>query len=355
MLYQKHLKEKSNYEEQYDRQTVEIGLKHEKMLMDINPPEEMDKDESGTAKIRLFNVFMWNFKGERYSHRSETMNQWMVADQKRDSICENATKPELVLCKFCQEPMRFGHEWLDFDYDSNTGVMEFLYYCNECHVGKKIVNNKTIEDIIPWKCPKCSQRMQTNSKKVRKKIVHADNCGFCGYEKISEFDLNIKIESVLIPSPEEEKQYRIDKDRFCLSEKEGQEYILGRDNIKRLNEMMKEIKPAVKMSAKVLNLENVKKFLIKELKNHGFINFKMGKVEMKQGMAVDFSVHDEKNRHSNQARLDLNKSIKEILQDTNWHLMSKGTSGYLGILKGRLRGVEANSYMYGYNGDIIKF
>lgn len=66
----------------------------------------------------------------------------------------------------------------------------------------------------------------------------------------------------------------------------------------------------------------------------------------KQGMVVDFSVYYEKNRHSNQARLDLNKLIKEILQDTNWHLMTEGTSGYLGMLKGRLRGIESNkSYL----------
>ena len=321
--------------------------------MGIDVPKDVEKTESDRAKMLVYNVSMWSFRGQRYLDRNKTIEEWMARDRKMDSISENTPKPDKVLCKFCDEPMKLWFESLDFDYDSNTGVMEFLYSCDECHVGKKIINDKTVEDIIPWKCPKCSQRMETSSKRVKKKLIRSDNCKFCGYKKVAEVDLSVEKESIIVPSAEEEKQYRIDKDRLCLSHKEGQEYVSGMDNIKRINELMKEIKPIEKAPAKILNLENVKKLLMKELKVRGFIKFKMGKAEVKQGMVVDFSVNDEKNRHSNQARLDLNKSIKEILHDTNWHLMTGGSSGYLGMLKGRLRGIESNSHIYNRDGDVI--
>lgn len=353
MQYENHLKERSYYEDRYDRHTVEEGLEYEKMLTKLSIPKDVEKAESDRAKILVYNVSMWTFRGQRYLNRNKTIEEWMARDRKMDSIYENTSRPESVICKFCDTEMKLWHEWLNFDYKSNAGVMEFHYSCDECHVGKKVINNKVVEDIIPWKCPRCSQRMETNSKRVKKKIICNDNCKFCGYKKVTEVDLSAKKEPIVLPNAEQEKQYRIDKDRLCLSDKEGQEYALGMANIKRINELIKETKPVEKAPAKVLNLENVKKLLIKELKVCGFIKFKMGRVEVKQGMAVDFSVHDEKNRHSNQARLDLNKSIKEILQDTNWHLMTEGSSGYLGMLKGRLRGIESNSHIYNRDGEII--
>lgn len=133
------------------------------------------------------------------------------------------------------------------------------------------------------------------------------------------------------------------------------DYIAQAARLRQLSELMKDRKPLLETPANLCGLEQVKKNLAAELKTQGFIKFRLGNIEVKNGMVVDFVVHDERGRNSNSTRLALNKAIKNFLKDSNWSLMTEGVSGYLGVFRGRIKGVEFNDSMYSGKGEIIKF
>lgn len=56
---------------------------------------------------------------------------------------------------------------------------------------------------------------------------------------------------------------------------------------------------------------------------------------------VPFTVHDIRQGREDRASChDLQKLVKETLEDTNWRLMSKGVSYRLGMLEGRFKAYE---------------
>ena len=59
--HEKNLKDRSYYEDRYDRYTVEEGLSYEKMLIKAELPKDMDPKEKQRAKAILFHIPMYTF------------------------------------------------------------------------------------------------------------------------------------------------------------------------------------------------------------------------------------------------------------------------------------------------------
>lgn len=113
-----------------------------------------------------------------------------------------------------------------------------------------------------------------------------------------------------------------------------------REKNKKLYEKLAKIKK--------LTVAELKKLLAAALKKEGYINLEFSKPEIKKDVIINFTVQDNKaDRGEYDSRIQLQRILKKKLESTNWRLMSDGASYRLGILTGRLRGLESE-------GDLLK-
>ena len=177
--------------------------------------------------------------GEWYSKKDATIQEWMERDKKRDEMYERTPVPSHA-CFMCSKPMELFHKYLDIGIDKERDKMQFYFRCTHCHVGLDVTDGVP-KRVIPRQCPTCKRRMKTDEKRDGHEVITKDWCEFCCYANTSEFDLT-PAEPEKEPSPEEEMKYSEDKLRFCLSPEEGRNYLEGRENMKRIQELFDQIK-----------------------------------------------------------------------------------------------------------------
>lgn len=351
MSHIKYLKDKSEYEDSYDRETVRQCLWAENYVPKEKTP--LSVDEKRAVKMVLI-LSLYLTKGNRYKERDATIKQWMEDDRMRDEKVEYTPIPENVTCKFCDKPMKFIDSHLSIDFDrKGRDHMKFYFGCKECQVMKIIYDDGRIEDRIPWKCPKCSRKLTTTEERTADKITTTDICSFCGYKNVHELDLTPEPPEKE-PSEQELKEYRINKDRFCLSDKEGFEYIQQEVNMKACADMLERNKENPPPNIKMLTLPQLEKILIEAAEKEGFIRFEFGKPNMTKDVIIEFSIQDTTSRENNDSKKKLKKILSQVTEGTNWSLMASGIDYRLGILTGRIKGLElGRDFFLDKNGDKI--
>lgn len=350
MTHIKYLKDKSEYEDRYDRETVRQCLWAENYEPKDKTPLSADEKR---VKMMVLHLHLYFTKGSRYKERAATIARWMEDDQRRDEKVENTPVPKNITCKFCDKPMELIDSHLSIDFDRKGGDhMKFYFGCKECKVMKIVYDDGRTEDRIPWKCPKCSRRLTTTEERSADKITTTDICTFCNYKNVHELDLTLEPPEKE-PNDEELKEYRINKDRFCLSDKEGFEHIQQEINLKACSDMLKKDKedpPNVKM----LTLPQLEKVLVQAVEKEGFIRFEFGKPDMTKDVVIAFSIQDTTDRVEYDSRKKLKKIIGQATEGTNWSLMTSGIEYRLGILTGRIKGLElGKDFFLDKNGDKI--
>ncbi len=236
--------------------------------------------------------------------------------------------------------------------ENNIERVLFFYQCPKCSKRRAVW-----EDGIEFKaqesyCEKCGGVRDIDFKKDREyktKSVTTWVCSKCGheektfYKKIKQIDRN-------------DFSYIKDRERFCLSDKEGQKYIEYKQNIAMLKEEVKEIEEKEKnkdiydkvAKIKKLKVPELKKLLNKKLEKEKYIDLNFTKIDTQMDVIVSFTVQDDKGgREDYDSRTELRRLINKTLENTNWRLMSEGVSYKLGVLEGRLRG-------YNKEEDLVK-
>lgn len=332
----KYLKDEQYYCDLYDQLTVEDCLAWEKHVLASN--------SLGDASKLFLEISLYFKKGERYADKSNVVTEWMDRDRKRDEQFGNAVDPVNVLCKFCEGRMELLHK--DLDVLAEPDLVKWVYVCKKCKIIKHVWENGKIEDVVPWKCPDCSRKLEITNKRVGKKITTKKRCSFCGYEDKYVLDLSNKREHKL--TLEEIKEFNINKDRFCLSEKEGMEYVRSAENIKRLDEISKRIGTDEKMKKiKILTLPQLDRKLCRLFVKEKYVKFVLGEPKVSDDVIVSFSIQDPVKKRTELSSKKLLKSIiKKALNNTNWELTASGIDYKLGVLTGRLRGIEAKKIIY---------
>ncbi len=224
-----YLQNHNYYNELYDKLTIEECRQWEKSALKYF---ENDKDKQ--FKIRAFDVMLYFIKGEHYKNKAGTINQWMDRDRRRDDKLNSILTPSLK-CKFCEQDMELVHKDI-LTKDHKFDIVVFHFRCKECKVGRSIDEMGSITDSIPWKCPKCTRRLNHQNIKNGTVITTIDDCPFCGYHDEFSFDPKEEKED---ESKEERKQFNIDRDRLCLSEIDVMNYIEGSKNLQEFVEFMK--------------------------------------------------------------------------------------------------------------------
>jgi hypothetical protein len=345
-------KNRSYYEDLYDKHTVEDCRSWIRICTEKGPSkgaEKLSKKEQQRLANVVIELPLYFRKGDRYLRRKETIDEWMDKDKERDDFIASHPAPT-AYCPKCNQKMKLMVDELDEDINNNLRMM-FMYRCEPCSEKKAFYN-----DGVPYVfkndfCSKCHKEWEKKYTKSKTKVVTKYSCPSCGNKDEFVLDLNDK--------PEEETadpDFEKDKAIFCISEREGEEYrrfkTVDLPEMKKLSEEMadkekhKEIYEQAK-NTKKLTIAELSELLAEKLSSEDFKGLVITNTEVTRDLIITFTVQDTKHgRDECHSRSDLKKSLTKILDNTNWKVMSDGVSYKLGLLSGRLRGIDDKEVIY---------
>jgi len=345
MSYQ-HLKDRSHYEDMYDKFTVDWCRRFEEPRP-ISDEELKDKELSFSQIQWLHDLstdwLLFQEAGNRFLRREETIQEWMERDKRRDRMVEQAQVP-LVRCPSCGKAMECVYTDVRSDIDSDREWLEFFLCCKPCKQGKDVYENGSEVPRKPILCEKCNREVETDIKKKNGKRYYIETCKHCGHveETLSAIDERKKE-----PTQEEIDRYEHDKKRFCLTDQQGQRYKAWQEQMKRLDDEEKSQQANAEFydklaEVKKLNIAGLEKLLKPALKKVGYGDFHITMSPPAPQIILNFSVRDmEEKREDYDSRKTLEKTIEKVLEDKNWALTSEGVTYRLGMLDGRIRGYES--------------
>lgn len=339
------LKNRTYYADLYDKFTVDECRRVEKHFQEVKFPKYKGKRllevEEGNARKTFCEVYLYFVKGGRYAKKDEKIKEWMDRDKERDVKLANAIEPEIVRCS-CGSRMELTMKTLMTGLDVDRVL--FLFRCPSCRKGRGIYNNGE-EHVSPHeRCDKCGGKNEIKDSRKGDIITTRMKCMECGYEKTDTLDMKIeKTEEVV------DENFERDRERFCLSSKEGFDYLDYRRNMEELNKIMKKEEEKKAHKEVYDQLKNLKQLTINDLENtlsialkkEGYIKLELLNPEIGKDMIVPFTARDAKSdRVEYDSRHGLRKLIDKILFDTNWRLMSDGIYYRMGFLSGKLKAIE---------------
>lgn len=343
-----HLKPKQHYIDLYDKLTVERCRKLERIHKEIRtdgiPPYQgvQLSDEALVPMMGAFNeIRIYYERGEEYLNKEKTIQQWMNKDTALDNLLASAKPPETVRCLTCLSLCTVSSKHAESG-DSRDRVL-FMFDCPRgC-----LPHRAFFDDGEEWKprvelCSECKSVMTTENNRVDNTITTTTTCIKCGHTEEDSFDLSPKVEVV-------DELFETDRQRFCMTEKEGQEYAQSKIQVERMGKLSEEWKEKEKHKADYDAVALIKKLTILELETllvplcekQEYTRLTFGTPDMGKDLFVPFTLFDSKSERTSLASThDLQKLIKKGLKDTNWRLMSDGCSYRMGIVTGRLRAYE---------------
>ena len=342
----KHLRERAEYEELYDRHTVEQCRWHDepRPVSDLKIDEEQPTPgQQQWCHDFVTDWMLFQLAGNRYLERESTIEEWMERDRRRDAMMEQAQVPR-VLCPLCGKVMECIHMHLNFDINSDREWVEFFLGCESCKQSKHVFEDGREIPRKPTLCVKCNKEVECKIQKKNGKRYYIDTCKHCGH--VEETDSTIEEEKE--PTQEEIERYEYDKRRFCLSPQQGERYKNWKEGTKRMDAQKKENEQNTDLYDRIAELKKLtiaalEKKLRDVLKKAGYDDFRVTMPTPGREIILEFSVRDVKdNREERDSRKTLEETIEKVLDNTNWALLSRGVDYRLGLLSGSIRGYETD-------------
>ncbi len=363
-----YLKNEQHYDDRYDLHTIEECLDTVKMFQKIYQKSLTSKDLkdlSEEEKLRNANLMLGRhlfvIKGKRYEKKQETIQKWMDEDKLKQDKQDLTPIPKGMICPLCSGSMSFNSlKHLEYSYDSPILRMMFLYKCNKCDKQQWVFDDGEIRVSKPDLCPKCKEEIDIKATRKGKVITWKHKCKACGYTKTEIEDLGKHDEEHKKWQEEQDKKEEegkklLEKYRaeFCLSDKEGKEHVETLEamevaNVVHDEEMHKYDDPVYERVSKlkkttIADLENL---LTEPLEKAKYAKLSFEKPEIGQYVIVPFTLQDnDSSRRDRISVSQLEKLIKDALEDTNWRLLSNSVMYRLGYLEGRLKGYEREEDM----------
>lgn len=320
---------------------------------DILGKKKIPKEDAEKALRYVTVLPLYVYKGERFRNKQEKINEWIARDTEKQERFDQAIEPSSTFCEKCSEVMVVNDKILEDYLDKPLKVL-FILECPKCHKRKGVYGDGSDYEPTSNKCPKCSSELGYTSSRKGKIIKTTFRCPNCKYIDIETYDLYEK-------NGKWEKQQEVDRKllaryrgKYCLSEKEGNEYITSMDQIKwfldqRSEEQKKETDPVYQKVKKIkkITVVELEKMLGKLLSREGFIRLSFEKPEISKQVVIPFTAQDSNSkREGTSSTATFQKLIKKALSATNWRLMSEGTTYRLGYVSGRLKGYETEEDLY---------
>lgn len=358
-----YLKDRAYYEDLYDLHTIRECFSQLEMVEKIDqkmrsqpqfenyPESEMEKN-IGLVRGRI----LFLTQAQRYKQRASTIAEWIDKDKTKQDKQDNAVVPSIT-CPECSTSMASdGFRHLeDWPEDKPMRVL-FILNCPKCkkHVG--VYDDGEIHSSKSDFCPECNQKLDVTNSRKAKVITTLFSCKNCGYSKKDILDLKKSDEEH--KKWEEEQKIKEQKDKqllekyrseFCLSEKDGQEYVETLEAMEVAHEIKEEMlveldTPAQEklLSVNKISITDLETLVNKALVESGFSRLSFGNPEIDRHVIVPFTVQDTKpKRRDLESVSDLYDLLKPKLEETNWRAPKDQIIYRLGFLNGKLKGYES--------------
>ena len=349
----KYLKDKEEYIDRYNRFTIWRCRQMEQTYLSIPPKETLEcngkKVPPETLRILMgsfVDIALYYMAGNAYKEKEDTLTKWMDEDRRKDELLENTEQLRLIRCKTCLTSMDCSTRNLWGEKDDR--VMFFFECPKGCLPNRLVFENGEEYKREPEVCEKCQCEVERKSERKENIITTIKSCSSCGNIETDELDLNHEPEK-------EDPDYEKDKARFCMTDKQGYEFIDGERNRESLEKFLEKDKEKEKHKELYDKVEQLKKLTVPQLKQHVaeslkdavYSNLIFEQPQMERIVSIGFTLEDATNQHEHDSRMKLQKLLKKCLEETNWRLMNEGISYRLGVLSGRLR-------IYENEDDLVK-
>lgn len=358
-----YLKDKQVYIDRYDIHTIERCLDIVKMFQEVYKKSLKSKelkDLPEEEKLRnvnlMLNQHLFSIMGRRYGEKQQTIQKWMEEDKLKQDKQDYTPIPESVECPLCNSSMSFNSsKHLDYDYDSPIMRMMFLFKCSKCDKQQWVYDDGEIRVSKPDLCPKCKKEIDIKATRKGKVITWKHKCKACGYTRTEIENLAKHDEEHKKWKEEQKKKETEDKkllekyrEKYCLSDKEGKEYVETLEAMEVAHEVQEEEKrkyedksQQIVVNLKRLTVLELEKLLSGALEKEKYVKFTLANPDMGKFVTVPFTTLDSNSsRHQNVSEATLKKLIKDLLEDTNWRLMNNDVRYRLGYVSGTLKAYE---------------
>lgn len=355
-----YLKDKQHYISLYDLSTIESCLDIIKFWQklykkkDTDPKlKKMSSEEIEKGFNQCLNQELWIKKGEEYRRKLKTINEWIERDKTQQDKVDNTSPPSDVLCSSCKTEMVAG-DFKHFENDEKSPLkVIFIFECPKCKKRLWVDENGEKQISKPNLCPKCKKKIKTIYKEEGKILTTTEKCTSCKYKKVEVDDWSKrKLEREVEEKKDKELLEKYRKE-FCLSDKKGKEYIKTIEAMEVANVIHdEEVKKynnkvyARSLQLKKTTISDLEKQLNISLEKEQFIKLSFEKPEIGRYVIVPFTLQDNSSSRKDRVSVsELEKVIKNALENTNWRLLSGSVVYRLGYLEGRLKGYEGEEDM----------
>jgi len=354
---EEYLKSEQYYIDLYDLSTIRTCLETVDLYRKIykehgNDPQLQELTEK--EKLHDINLMLSRHllvvKANEYQRKSETIGKWVNEAKSKQDLYDNAIEPSNVKCPKCKAHMLCKSKILE-DHMNKPMRVCFLFDCSSCNSHLGMYENGDLHVSKPQLCPKCGKEVKTTIKEKGKKVIWTNKCTSCTYKEVETDDFEAKEKEW--KQKEDEDKALLEKYRaeYCLDDKKGQEYIeileaLEYSKFAHDDEMRKYDNPVYEQVSKIkklsfVELENILKPLVEQ---HNYVKFSLDKPDMGQFVVVPFSFQDDgTTRKEREPMYEIQKLIKDALEDTNWRLSNEGLTNRLGFISGKLKGYERDN------------
>jgi phosphohistidine phosphatase SixA len=350
-----YLKELQYYEDRYDKSTIEVCRRGERMVNQTFA--EMQKKLS--AKELKQHMPGWYLQYSvlyfslvempaaiRVGERDEAIAKWMKQDEDKDRRLTDAGITGDAYCRSCAKNMHV----ISKDYMHREGYKEddvlLIFECEACNKRKAFWQDGTEWEGSQRKCEQCGGNVKSTHKTKGKVITTTITCAKCGHIEMDVMDLSkdpVKEDEPIDP------YYELDRKRFVFDSDMVFKCQQKAHHLERLHKLHAattdrvehvDVYDAVK-AVKRLKIAQLSELLTPVFSKKQYSDFKLGQPQLGREVSLDFNCLDAKDdREEYQSKKDMQKLIEKTLIDTNWRLMSDGVSYRLGYLSGRLRAYE---------------
>lgn len=225
----------------------------------------------------------------------------------------------------------------------------FWFECPKgCKKRKAIFDNGEEYKPKPNLCPKCSSEVKEISKREGETIITNITCLNCKYKTKEIMDFGKNRKEWAEEQRQDQELLEKYRSKYCMTDKEGQEYISHVESMKHFTSLMKEIDekqkdPAYQQARQIkkISVVELEKILNDALEKEKYIKLIFDKPELDRIVMIPFTVQDsDSKREEYDSKSKCKKIITVALEKTNWRLMSDGLDYRLGYLNGKLKGYE---------------
>lgn len=272
----------------------------------------------------------------------------MNRDRARDELLSNAEKPAGIRCSKCRGDMNVMLKDLHEDIKGTQRVL-FMLECAVCKKRKGVFGDGEDFKVDPKPCSKCGKATKTSCEQKGRDLVWTTVCLVCGFTETESDDFeNDRAEREKRQAYEAELLAKYQSE-YCLSPKEGEDYLEAMRNMEALQNIVKieelrQTDPDYKLAEKLkkLTVFELEKILTETVAKECYLKLSFEKPEIGRHIIIPFSLLDSDSaRKEGDSIRKLRQIIKKALEETNWRLMSEGISYKLGYLSGRLKGHES--------------